>query len=234
MPEKSERRKPFSASPTVTINGTGDEPVAYAETIAPSEDLPPAVPPEIELDAALGDEDALRHQLLEEGELPVEVRPPRKREFFAVHPTYRRLAEVVEYAPEGSLARDYYLLAPDMKALVEEEDRKTVELVFCCSAKTRGYFWWPINLNQDGRENTWNESSRQVADEIRQRQQWARRLSRRSSGRYVPKWADDGTFPLPVWPDKSQREFLHEAFIKAGHLIDSPQHPVYRDLEGCK
>jgi hypothetical protein len=237
MAQNSKTRKSFAAATLVPTNGTGEDSFAHAETAAPAQNTLDEAQkiletPAIDLNAALGDEDALRHQLLEEGELPIEVRPPRKREFFIVHPAFRRLAELVEYAPDGSLSRAYYLLAPGMKALIEEEDKKTVELVFCCSAKTRGYFWWPINLNPEGRENAWNESSRQVADEIRQRQQWARRLSRRSSGRYTTKWADEGTFGPPTWPNQSRDELLHDAFIKSGHCIDTPQHPVYLDMEG--
>ena len=239
----AEKRVKVQASGHISPNGhhpTTVHDVPSAEPAAPEQDIGhdgadqplASAPKPIDLDAALGDEQALRHELLEEAPLPIEVRDPRKREFIAVHPSYRRLAEVVEYTVEGKLQRDYYLVAPEMKPLIEDEDKRTVELVFCQSFKTRGWFWWPLKLDPDGAENSWNKSARKVADGIRARGYWGRRVSQKAARQYVPKWAPDG-HTVPTWPDKSQRDLLHEAFITAERYIDSPSHPVFLDLEGA-
>jgi hypothetical protein len=233
MAQKKQSSKSYAASTVVSTNGSSEDHRAFAETVAPQYDLlPETAAPEIDLDAALGDEDALRHELLDEAPLPIEVRVPRKREFFAVHPTYRRLAEIVEYAPEGKLQRDYYLVAPEMKPLIEDEDKRTVELVFCQSFKSRGWFWWPINLDPDGTDNSWNRSSRKVADEIRAKGYWGRRVSQKAAKQYITKWAPAG-HTLPTWPEQSKNDLLREAFIKAERYIDNTAHPVYLELEGA-
>jgi hypothetical protein len=242
--------KSFVAPIIVSTNGFGEEHAALAETACPPMDVPEDPAEELEdalgpeastlppvddsdddddIEDALGDEDALRHELLDEVPIPIEVRAPRKREFLAVHPTYRRVTEVVEYAPEGRVGRDYYLIASRMKPMIEQEDKRPVELVLCQSMKTRGYFVWPVNLDRDGQDNVYNRSSREFADEVRAKQWWHRRVNRH--GRYVPKPAAEESVEPPSWPERSWTDLLAEAFSK-GKTIKNVNHPAYADIEG--
>jgi hypothetical protein len=251
MAQNRHTRKSFDTLTVVPANGSHDDHTALAETACPAADLPDNPVEELEdalgpdtplrpsladdddedddIEDALGDEDALRHDLLDEVPLPIEVRAPRKREFFAIHPTYRRATEVVEHTPEGRVGRDYYLVASKMKALIEQEDKRPVELVLCQSLKTRAYFIWPINLDRDGQDNVYNRSSREFADDVRAKQWWHRRVNR--GGRYVPKAAAAGAAEPPVWPDRPWKDLLTEAFPR-GKTIKSVNHPVYADIEG--
>jgi hypothetical protein len=36
----------------------------------------------------------------------------------------------------------------------------------------------------------------------------------------------------PVWPDISFNELVRLAFVKVGRLVDTPEHPVIKQLRG--
>jgi hypothetical protein len=209
--------------------------LAAAETAAPERDLEdalgravdalPITPrPDLDLDDALGDEDALKSDMVADVEQPPDVREPKKREFLAVHPTYSRVATVIEYAPIGSIGRSYYLATGEMKKHIEEEDLRVVRLVLCQSLATKTWFIWPMKVNPDGRENAWNTSSERFAEEAKLK--WARRVNRKTG--YGTKFAPGDHLP-PTWPDKSWKSIIADAF--AGRVIDSPEHPVFVSLE---
>jgi hypothetical protein len=187
-------------------------------------------PVDLDLDDALGDEYALKHDLLEDGPPAIEVRPPKKREYFMVHPTHERVTQVVEYAAPDGVGRAYYLATSNMRRLIEEEDLKTVRLVLCMSLLDRSLFLWPMNEDDGRTDNKWNRSSRHVAELAKA--YWTRRVSHRKSGGegYGWKRAAEG-YALPAWPGKTLKAWLTEAFHEGGRIIDSPEHPVFRALE---
>jgi hypothetical protein len=205
-----------------------DDPLDLDLDEPPTTSLKPPVA--LDLDDALGDERALKHDLLEDVSPTVEVRVPRKREFFMVHPTLERVTQVVEYAAPEGLGRAYYLATSNMRRKLEDEDLKTVRLVVCMSLTDRSIFLWPMNEDGEGADNPWNTSSRQHAE--RAKRYWARRVSHRKGGGkgYGTKFAPEG-HPLPEWPAKTMREWLVEAFQEGGRIIDSVDHPVFRALE---
>jgi hypothetical protein len=230
-------------------NGNGAHTIDAAslpELVAPEHDLPddgleealrnPPQPPApsdeggdegdepFNLDEALGDENALRHELLDTAPPPIAVRAPRKREFITVHPRYQRVATILEYSADG-MSRDYYIATPHIKARLETEDKKTALLRLCQSLKDRTWFVWPLILDQDGRENAWNRSSLAFADEAAR--YWGRRVNAKTQ--YVYRKAEAGHEP-PTWPDKPWQDILAEAF--KDRLLASPNHPVILDLEG--
>jgi hypothetical protein len=180
---------------------------------------------EFDLDDALGDEDALKHDMVADVVPPPEVREPRKREYLRVHPTYARVATMVEYALPGTMERGYYLATGRMKALIEEEDLRVVRLVLCQSLQTRAWFVWPVKLDRDGKENAWNRSTERFVSEAKMR--WARRVNRKTE--YGTKFAP-GDHDPPTWPKQTWKEMLLEAFLD--RVIDSREHPVFLALEG--
>jgi hypothetical protein len=40
--------------------------------------------------------------------------------------------------------------------------------------------------------------------------------------------APEGRFPDPLWPDLSLAKIIRLAFTDRGHLIDRPEHPLFR------
>jgi hypothetical protein len=209
---------------------------ATAEAAAPEQDLEDALGEEptvsatrasedFDLDDALGDENALKHDMVADVVQPPEVREPRKREYLMVHPTYARVATVVEYALPGTMERGYYLATGRMKASIEEEDLKVVRLVLCQSLQTRAWFIWPVKIDRDGKENAWNRSSERFVTNVKTR--WGRRVNRKTE--YGTKFAP-GDHDPPTWPTQTWKEILQEAFT--GRVIDSREHPVFLALEG--
>jgi hypothetical protein len=210
--------------------------LATAETAAPESDLEdalgeeptgsaPRAPEAFDLDDALGDENALKHDMVADVVPPPKVREPRKREYLRVHPTYARVATVVEYALPGTMERGYYLATGRMKACIEEEDLRVVRLVLCQSLQTRAWFIWPVKLDRNGKENAWNRSTERFVNEAKTR--WARRVNRKTG--YGTKFAP-GDHDPPTWPPQPWREILQEAI--RGRVIDSREHPVFLALEG--
>ena len=81
----------------------------------------------------------------------------------------------------------------------------------------------------DGRTNSWHSSAREAASHAEDH--WTRMIANMSEGGYSIYRAT-GTIPEPEWPEKSLTEFLELAF-KDGKLIDTPEHPVIQQLQGC-
>jgi hypothetical protein len=146
MAQSRTPRQSYEPPASVPVNGNDGEipqdAFVTAETAAPEQDLEdalgeeptvsaPRAPKEFDLDDALGDENALKHDMVADVVQPPEVREPRKREYLMVHPTYARVATVVEYALPGTMEKGYYLATGRMKAFIEEEDLRVVRLVLC-------------------------------------------------------------------------------------------------------
>jgi hypothetical protein len=240
MAQSRTPRQSYEPTAAVPENGSdGQLPrdsFATAEIGAPEPDIEnalgeeatgsaPRAPVEFDLDDALGDENALKHDMIADVVPPPEVREPRKREYLRVHPPYARVATVVEYALPGTMERGYYLATGRMKACMEEEDLRVVRLVLCQSLQTRAWFIWPVKLDRDGKENAWNRSTERFVTDATTR--WARRVNRKTG--YGTKFAP-GDHDPPTWPPQPWKEILQEAF--RGRVIDSREHPVFLALEG--
>jgi len=187
----------------------------------------PKPPVNIDLDDALGDEQALKHDLLEDQPPRIEVRQPRKREFFMVHPTFHRVTTVLEYTAPGGVGRTYYLVSSQMKPKFEDEDLKMVDIVPCMSLSDYSLWLWPMNIDEFGGENRWNSTSRDVAE--KGRTYWVRRVSRRKVGGtgYTHKFAPEGK-ELAKWPEGTLHDWLEEGFKDL--IISMEEHPVYLDI----
>jgi hypothetical protein len=199
---------------------------ALGDGVRPDAKKPPVT---IDLDDVLGDEQALKHDLLEHTPPPIEVRAPRKREFIMVHPTYCRTAVVVEYTAPDGIGRTYYLATSHMRRKMEDEDLKTVNLVPCISMTDGALFLWPMNIDEVGTENSWNSSSRTFAENAKK--YWARRVSHKKSGGvgYGTRYAPEGK-ELAKWPEGTIKEWIADAF--KDRILATEEHPVYRDIQG--
>jgi hypothetical protein len=199
---------------------------ALGDGIQPNAEKPPVA---IDLDDALGDEQALKHDVLEHEPPPIEVRAPRKREFIMVHPTYCRTVMVVEYQAPDGIGRAYYLATSSMRRKLEEEDLKIVNLVPCISLTDHALFLWPMNVDDVGTENLWNSSSRTFAENAKR--YWARRVSHKKSGGtgYGTRYAPEGKEPAK-WPAGTLKEWIADAF--KDRILATEDHPVYRDIQG--
>jgi hypothetical protein len=89
-------------------------------------------------------------------------------------------------------------------------------------------FLWPLRLpGEDGRSNVWHESAREAADLALRR--WVSLRANMSLGAYdIYQGAE--SLSEPQWADKSMEDLLNVAF--RGHVINDPEHPVIKRLQG--
>ncbi|HIJ43035.1 MAG: hypothetical protein QF511_09260 [Rhodospirillales bacterium] len=157
--------------------------------------------------------------------LRIPVRKPNRQEFFRVNtdPDYRLLCAILELKDE----REFYVVTPEVLHILAE-DARHVELLLCQNRQGVVFFWPLAVPDQDGRRNSWHESSREAAKLAEAN--WIRMVANMSEGGYSVYQAK-GNIPEPQWPAKTLQELLELAF-KEGKRIDSRDHPVVQQLYG--
>ena len=157
----------------------------------------------------------------------VPVRKPKRAEFVRVHtdPAFMVDAALLEH--DDGRDTVLYLVAPDMRPLVREE-LKTVRL-FTTMTRHKVLLLWPVKLPADEGDNMRriSDSALMAAEEAKTL--WTKVAWNRALGAYEHTVAK-GELGDPQWPDRKFRDLLEIAF--RGRVIDRPDHPVIRDLEG--
>ena len=157
----------------------------------------------------------------------VPVGKPSKQKFVRVH-------QDESYHFECALLRIEdderpYLISPDIAHAVAQ-DMKQVILKLAID-RQGNIFLWPVPPRQeDGNENTWNQSQREVA--ALAETFWVRLASNRAIGSYEPFKAQ-GEIPEPTWPDHSFEDILEIAF-GSSHVIKDREHPALLKLWGIE
>jgi len=147
-----------------------------------------------------------------------------KHRFCRVHPSddYKFRCLVVDDKDNG----ETYLAAPNMASqLGNLATPKTIRLAVD-NAGTPKLIGEP-DLDPSGRRNLWQSSYK---DAIKQAENdWVRVQANMAAGQYeiTPSMSDLG---FPRWPKQSMDELINDAF--AGRIIDSPDHPYIRQIQG--
>jgi hypothetical protein len=152
--------------------------------------------------------------------LPVDK--PSKTQFFRIHPNL--YADVNVLKVEGINGTERYAVVPSM---VKSLDGVSLCTLFFGVHRDGSYFLWPVNATSpDG----YSRSARQIA--VAAMKQWCRLVSNRAASVYINRVAPNCT-DIPVWPeDKTFTDLLVLAFGD-GHIIDSPDHPIVKEM-WCK
>ena len=157
----------------------------------------------------------------------VPVGKPSKQKFVRVH-------QDESYHFECALLRIEdderpYLISPDIAHAVAQ-DIKHVILKLAID-RQGNIFLWPVPPRQeDGNENTWNQSQREIA--ALAETFWVRLASNSAIGSYEPFKAQ-GEIPEPTWPDHSFEDILEIAF-GSSHVIKDREHPALLKLWGIE
>jgi len=147
-----------------------------------------------------------------------------KHRFCRVHPgdEYKIRCLVVDDKDNG----ETYLAAPNMASqLGSLATPKTIRFAVD-NAGTPKLIGEP-DLDPSGRRNLWQSSYK---DAIKQAENdWVRVQANMAAGQYeiTPSMSDLG---FPRWPKQSMDELINDAF--AGRIIDSPDHPYIRQIQG--
>ena len=157
----------------------------------------------------------------------VPVRKPKRNEYVRVHPDPAFCIDVRILERENGMERESYLVPPEMAHLVADETRVT--RLFTAMTKRGLLFLWPVKLPVEG-----NDSGRRVYETALQATEYAKKLWvrvawNRELGGYE-LFRAKGDLGEPQWPEKSFRDLLAIAFVT--NIIDRPDHPVIRELNG--
>lgn len=152
------------------------------------------------------------------------VRKPNRQEFIRTHPDSEMWMEaaILEFKQD----RQSFIVSPELAPYLPGE--AVAKLLIPTITNHGALFLWHIKLSDDqGRLDEWNS----VAQEAAQRAQakWLRLMANMGAGTYDVLEAA-GSFPEPVWPEKSLQQLLEIAF--KGRVIESMDHPVLRRLRG--
>jgi hypothetical protein len=159
----------------------------------------------------------------------VPVRRPKRTEFIRTHPDPQMQLAATVYADRDE-NEDVFFVPKPMRDAFDEGQLRQVRLQLTISRRGT-LFIWPIPLVVDGRSmgRSWHESAFKAAELAKGR--WLRMAADKGLSGYRVHLAE-GEIPEPTWPQYSFGELLEIAF--EGHIIQSADHPVIRDLRGCK
>jgi hypothetical protein len=162
--------------------------------------------------------------------LTVPVRRPKRTEYFRVHPEETFCLDTFVFVRQDSLDRDTYLVAPGLRDQLVGDTHKV--RLFTCISKHQVVFLWPARWPDEaagGAGLSWHKSGFEVAELAKK--DWVRMVGNRELGAYEPIRAR-GELGDPAWPaGKTFRDLLRLAF-PADRFIDTPYHPVIRELAG--
>jgi hypothetical protein len=176
--------------------------------------------------AELREGGALEDYGAEEVMLSLDVRRPRPKEYFRVHPdpAYRLDAPLLMY--EAAMDRVFYWVAPHMRAPLA--DYVVPYRLFTCSSKVSPTFLWAAKLPIAGNSGRkWAESGLRCA--VAAMSSWGKLKSSPEGGGYIWMQAK-ASHPDPVWTDKPMEELIQLGFGE--NIINSPDHLVVKMLEG--
>jgi hypothetical protein len=156
----------------------------------------------------------------------VPVRKPKRDEFFRVRAGEDYTMDALVVERDDDLDREVYVVTPGCADAVLEVARRV--RLFTCISKRGTVFLWPCKLpveSSSGRR--YAETALKIAQHAES--QWVRMWGDRSLGGYTMVKAK-GNLDEPKWPDKTFRDLLRVAF--ENRIIDRPDHPVIRELNG--
>jgi hypothetical protein len=158
----------------------------------------------------------------------VPVRRPGKNDFFRVHPGEDFVIDNYVLEHETDQDRTTYWVTPNLRDVMGDYLRKV--RLFTCIDKRGNVFLWPAKLpTVDGSRaaQSWYMSALMAADKAKE--MWVKIIGNRQIGAYDIVLAR-GDLGDPQWPEHSFEDLIRLAFQEK--VIDSPDHPVIRDLNG--
>jgi hypothetical protein len=152
----------------------------------------------------------------------IEVRKPKKSEWFRAHP--KMIAEIFVIKREST--GDFYAVDPGLAGELADEIREAY-LVACVSDEGALFLWPILKTKSDGSGIQLFESD--LEDLSLSRAKWIRRQWSFGSKSYKVDEAD--TDKVPEWPETEDiAEWVSRAF--RGRLIDDLNHQLVRRLRG--
>lgn len=153
----------------------------------------------------------------------VSIGKPHYQTFFRVHPEWQAGYPVFEKKQEGK--NEFFIV--DTKAVPELASEVTPRLIVPLITRDGSLYVWPLRVGTPEKEADLAARSA-YAGMQKARSSWVRlKWTGREFHCFVAKGKD---LPGPEWPDITFDEMIDLAF--AGQVIDTPNHPVVKTLNG--
>jgi hypothetical protein len=153
----------------------------------------------------------------------VPIRKPDRQTFVRVHPDWPAFEAAIL---EDSETRENYLVSADMLPELPTEARATA--LYAAITRQNALFLWPVRLpGVDGRQSMWQDSM--LVAVAQAKRHWVRIVANMQLQAY-DLFLATADIPEPDWPELSRDDVLRIAF--RDRIIDSPDHPVVRRLQG--
>jgi hypothetical protein len=166
--------------------------------------------------------------------LEVPVRKPSRHNFFRVRDGVDRdgrpfyLDTLLFLLKDGDNGDETYMVMPAARSVKELRAELKPYRLFACVDRQGATFLWPArHPDSDGPGRLWHTSALKVAE--RAKVAWVRMVGNKSAGCYELNEAM-GQLGEPDWPDISMAEMVDMAYGE--RVIDSPDHPVVKRLQG--
>jgi hypothetical protein len=155
---------------------------------------------------------------------------PRKNEFFRTNKTFRPTVSLVDH--EVGMDKQYFAVAPDMIVPLAAIGITVSDYVLYLTVTAGGaYRVVPVRqANEDGDQNEWHRTKETgLLDAV---DWWQRLYSDGENKCYKVFPAPEGRYGEPQWPALSEAKIFRLAFRDKGRLIDSPEHPLFKQWAG--
>jgi hypothetical protein len=160
--------------------------------------------------------------------LTIPVRRPPKHDWFRVHPEpgYRITVAGIDLKGEEE---GFYVIGGGMHELLLGTEAAPFTL-YTCINRVGVLRLWPIRqADADGRRNEWHRTAEKAAE--LGMHEWVRVVPNRSLGGYEVLRAAV-VVPDPVWPELTMVDIIRVALRDRGRIVDDPDHPVLKKLQG--
>jgi hypothetical protein len=152
----------------------------------------------------------------------VAIGKPNRHTFFRVHPEWAVLYWVLEL--KGDMRSDYYIV--DLKAVPELEAEVSPRRLVPLITRDGALYLWPLRIPTAEKKFDAAGASAHAAAQ-KAKESWIRLVW---AGKQFDAFVAKTCVPDPIWPDTTFDEMIEIAF--AGKVIESPQHPVVKALNG--
>jgi hypothetical protein len=150
---------------------------------------------------------------------------PGKNEFFRTHKTFRPIMPVVDI--EIGMEKQFFVVTHEMVESLHAIGITVTDHVLYLTITARGAIR-VVPVRQATGDTEQNEYHRTKEIGLVQGiDKWVRLYTDQENRVYKVFPAPDGRFGEPQWPELKESKIFRLAFRDKGHLIDSPQHPVY-------
>jgi hypothetical protein len=153
----------------------------------------------------------------------------KPRNFFRVNPdpAYRRVCEIYTHKVEGQIDEQHYLIAPQMRGVLDEVQRCTLVTVIYRDGSPR---LWPLKLPKDGeRDNEAWTSARAAARTAMTK--WVKLIWAKRA--YQTRDALAGYAPDPDYSKLPPFDELVRLAFGEHNIISNTEQPIVRDLLGA-